>query len=325
MRPVLNTILHNLTARELPMPAEEWTGGREILHIPYAADSVSQYLDLYLPEWDGLLPLLILVHGGGFIFGDSQSRQAQWMYRYFREHGFACASVNYRLAQEAPWPAAVEDAKAAIRFLRLHGAEYGIDTERVAIWGESAGGYIAAMAALTPDGTFDSVPCIGQGSTAVSAAVRVLVDFYGVASLGDMSADFREEGIPRWLHQAGNAFFRIPEMKAENYKTCTDYFLRRQTAELSKEELAAYSPISWTDRRNPVDLGVVIVHGDADITVPTLQSRRLAKALTSRLGSEAVNAVYPHGCKHADDRLYRKELLESLETKIRQFFEEKNK
>ncbi len=94
-------------ARELPMPAEHWAGGREMLHIPYAADSASQYLDLYLPDQEGKLPLLILVHGGGFILGDSQSRQTQWMYRYFRKHGFACASVNYRLAQEAPWPAAV--------------------------------------------------------------------------------------------------------------------------------------------------------------------------------------------------------------------------
>ena len=53
---------------------------------------------------------------GGFVYNDSQSRQAQLMYRYFRDHGYACASVNYRLAQEAAFPAGVEDVKSAIRF-----------------------------------------------------------------------------------------------------------------------------------------------------------------------------------------------------------------
>ncbi len=68
-------------------------------------------------------------------------------------------------------------------------------------------------------------------------------------------------------------------------------------------------------------MGAVFVHGTADLTVPAAQSRRLAAALASRLGRDAVYAVYPHGCKHADDRLYREKILETVEIKIRRCYD----
>jgi len=144
-----DVIWHNATAFNLPMNTDPWTDGQELTRISYAEDSDSQYLDLYLPEGEEKPPLFVLVHGGGFVFGDSQTRQVQWMYRYFRDHGYACATVNYRLAQEAAYPAAVEDVKAAVRFLRANAGVYGYDADKIAIWGESAGGYLATMAAVT--------------------------------------------------------------------------------------------------------------------------------------------------------------------------------
>ena len=82
---------------------------------------------------------------GGFVYNDSQSRQAQLMYRYFRDHGYACASVNYRLAQEAAFPAGVEDVKSAIRFLRANAEKYGYDPERFAIWESQLGVFISDL------------------------------------------------------------------------------------------------------------------------------------------------------------------------------------
>lgn len=314
-------IWHNATAFDLKMDTSPWTKGREILQIPYAENSVSQYLDLYLPEGVENPPLLVLVHGGGFVFGDSQTRQVQWMYRYFRDRGYACATVNYRLAQEAAYPAAVEDVKAAVRFLRVNAETYGYDAGRIAIWGESAGGYLATMAAVTRDDEFDGVRCIGQGGVPVSARVSVLIDYYGAIDFGDMTEDYRAENIPPWISQIANSGLTVPEMKESGYRRVEDYFIRRDTKELTQEELAAYCPRSYVPNLQPGDLKVMIVHGDVDITVPTLQSKRLEEALISQLGEESVFAIYPHGCKHADDRLYTDEILETIQAQIEQFLQ----
>ena len=122
----------------------DWDGGKSYMKVPYAEVSENQYLDLYVPDTaDGTLPqLYVIIHGGGFIANDSQSRQAQLMYRYFRDHGYACATINYRLAQEAPFPGALCDCKTAIRFLRAHAAEYGYDAEKIPVFGESAGDHV---------------------------------------------------------------------------------------------------------------------------------------------------------------------------------------
>lgn len=316
-----DVIWHNATAFDLPMNTEAWTGGEEMTHVPYAEDSDSQYLDLYLPDGVENPPLFVLVHGGAFVFGDSQTRQVKWMYRYFRDHGYACATVNYRLAQEAAYPAAVEDVKAAVRFLRANAEKYGYDGEKIAIWGESAGGYLATMAAVTRDDEFDGVRYIGQGENPVSAKVSVLVDYYGVVDFGDMTADYRAEGIPTWLPQLANSGLTVPEMKEAGYRRFEDYFIRQDTKDLTGEELAAYNPRSYVPNLQPGDLKVIIVHGDIDITVPTLHSKRLEEAFVSQLGEDSVFALYPHGCKHADDRLYTDEILKTVQTQMERFLQ----
>ena len=93
----------NLTSPTLKLDeSTDWAGGRTWEHLAYASDSEAQYVDLYVPDTpEQPAPLFVLIHGGGFIANDAQSRQAQFLYRYFRDHGFACASVNYRLSAEA--------------------------------------------------------------------------------------------------------------------------------------------------------------------------------------------------------------------------------
>lgn len=320
MNPVsTDAIWHNMTAFDKKMDTSEWTGGRELLHVPYAEDSESQYLDLYLPESEEKLPLFVLVHGGGFVFGDSQTRQVQWMYRYFREHGYACATVNYRLAQEAAWPASVEDAKAAVRFLRANADQYGYDADRIAIWGESAGGYIAAMAAITRDGEYEGVKYIGQTDESVSGQVRVLVDYYGAMDFGSMAPDYQAEGIAPWINKMVNSGLTVPEMKKAGFTRCEDFFIRAHTDELTAEELARFCPRSYIPALEPGDLKTIIAHGEIDITVPILQSKRLEAELTAQLGSEDVYALYPHDCKHADDKLYTDEFLSQIAAKMEEY------
>ena len=156
-----NVVLRNATAFNLKIEAPEFEG-KTYEHVAYSEESQSDYLDLYVPWSEEPMPLLICVHGGGFVANDCQSRQAVLMYQYFRSKGYAVATVNYRLAQEATFPLPLSDVKAAVRFLRANASQYGYDPERFAIWGESAGGYLAVMAAVTGEEEYCMVPFIGE-------------------------------------------------------------------------------------------------------------------------------------------------------------------
>ena len=159
----ISLIRNNLTTGQISLPdTASWSSGKAYLQVPYSDVSETDYLNLYVPDAETPPPLLVLIHGGGFIFGDPETGQIQYMYDYFRDHGYACATVNYRLAQEAPFPGAVDDCKAAIRFLRANADFYGYNADSITVFGESAGGYLALMCAVTTDEDFHGVPYIGQ-------------------------------------------------------------------------------------------------------------------------------------------------------------------
>jgi acetyl esterase/lipase len=133
--------------------------------------------DLYLPEEpERPLPVVLFLHAGGWLAGDR--RLGPDLGRYFSERGIAMASIDYRLSREAVFPAALEDVIAAIAWLRSAGPGFGFDPQRIGLWGASAGGHLAALAAL-------SVP-----ETDVRAVVAAypLVDFY---QMGERSEDLK--------------------------------------------------------------------------------------------------------------------------------------
>ncbi|MEM7477525.1 MAG: alpha/beta hydrolase fold domain-containing protein, partial [Planctomycetota bacterium] len=124
-------------------------------------------LDLYIPKHDKPLPLVIWIHGGGWKSG---SKNGINRCRKLLEHGYALASVEYRLSGEAIFPAAVEDCKAAVSFLRLNAKKYQLDPKRFGAWGSSAGGHLVAMLGTTSDGDdFDTHPVCKQASSSVQA------------------------------------------------------------------------------------------------------------------------------------------------------------
>lgn len=119
--------------------------------VAYASTSPSQTLDLYLPASDGstAAPVVVLIHGGAFAMGDSgmEAGLAQTLV----QQGFAVAAVNYRLSGEALYPAGAQDVKAAVRWLRANATQYGLDADKFAAWGQSAGGWMATMLGVTGD------------------------------------------------------------------------------------------------------------------------------------------------------------------------------
>jgi acetyl esterase/lipase len=115
-------------------------------------------LDLALPNefHPGPWPLIVVIHGGGWIEGDKSSFASD-TYGVpgnivdFARLGFAAATINYRLSKEAPYPAALEDCRAAIRWLREHAAEYQLDAKQIGVYGNSAGGHLALLLGLLAD------------------------------------------------------------------------------------------------------------------------------------------------------------------------------
>lgn len=137
-------------AAESPLPA-----GIEVRRdVPYAANTnPRQTLDLYLAKERAAgakLPVIVFIHGGGWVGGNKSSGRAA-LQGFVAGGNYAAASVAYRLAGEARWPAQIHDCKAAIRWIRANAPSLGIDGERIAVMGTSAGGTLATLLGVSSD------------------------------------------------------------------------------------------------------------------------------------------------------------------------------
>jgi alpha-L-fucosidase 2 len=112
-------------------------------------------LDVCTPDAPGPFPAVILIHGGAWTSGDKSGGPDKGyvapLFEPLTKAGFAWFSINYRLAPAHRYPACIEDAETAIRWVKAHAAEYHVDPRRIAIAGESAGGHIAALAVVRAD------------------------------------------------------------------------------------------------------------------------------------------------------------------------------
>jgi acetyl esterase/lipase len=273
----------SLPAQPAASAASADFSGKTYTDVAYASESAAQVLDLYVPEGDGPCPLVILVHGGGFQFGDKQMPLVQSMFA-LRDAGYAVATVNYRLSGEATFPAAVADVKAAVRYLRANAAQYGLDADRFAVWGESAGAYLAVMTAVTDDSTLTGDV---QDNAGVSSSVKAVLDFYGPVTFFDMDADFAALGKTTATNEASSfesAFVGTPI---------------GQLTDTQKQEI---SPLSYIDADTALHVWIQV--GDADENVPYTQSQRLADAFTAAIGAENVQFEILPGAAHEDPAFY---------------------
>lgn len=141
------------------------------------------HIDVDIPIAGEPVPVVAWVHGGGWQWGTNKLDDGPIPSKEIRERllarGIAFAAVEYRLAAEATWPAQLHDVKSAIRWLRHYATPLGLDSDRIAIWGESAGGHLAALVATTSGEALDGT----VGVTDVSSQVIVCVDWYGASDL----------------------------------------------------------------------------------------------------------------------------------------------
>ena len=153
--------------------------------VAYADASSTQKLDLYLPAGAGPFPVIVNIHGGGFKLGD-KGMVDDASGKAFLAAGYAIASIDYRLSGEAKFPAAVLDAKAAVRFLRANAAKYNLNPDKVVAFGQSAGGNIASMLGTTGNVAEFDDPSLGNAG--VSSRVQAVINWFGPNDFAQMDA-----------------------------------------------------------------------------------------------------------------------------------------
>ena len=260
--------------------------------LAYAGDSPSQKLDLYLPAaGEAPFPVILAIHGGGFVSGDKADGQITPVLEAL-SRGYAVAGVNYRLSGEATFPAAINDVKAAIRWLRANAGDHQLDPSRFAAWGQSAGGNLAALA-----GTSGDLPTLRgprPANAGQSDRLQAVVDWYGPISFLHTDRDFRAAGLePSGAAGPGSFLSR---------------YLGAPLTEVPGKVKAA-DPITYI---TPDDPPVLIEHGTADGIVPYPQSSRFARAVSERAGPDRATLRILPGAGHVDPVFFSQEHVDAV-------------
>ena len=211
------------------------------------ANNYEAKLDLYLPRATTPTPVVVYLHGGGWVGGSKEA--SQLVFLPYLKLGWAVANVEYRLARNSLAPAAVEDCRSALRWVYRHAGEYSFDTTKIVVTGNSAGGHLSLTTGMlrTSDG-FDRPP---EWLTVVpDVPVAGIINWYGITDVADL-------------------------LKGEHRQTYAEHWLGTQA---NREEIARQvSPLSYVRPGLPP---IVTIHGDQDQLVPYSHAVRLHEGLT---------------------------------------------
>jgi acetyl esterase/lipase len=217
-------------------------------------------------------PALLYIHGGGWTVGDKREQGLPLLHHLAR-NGWVCFSANYRLSPGATFPDHLVDVKAALAWVRKHGAEYGADTSFVAVAGGSAGGHLAALIGLTEnDGRYQ--PGFESSDTSVQASVPI----YGVYDMTNRFGVQSDQYVPMLMEPL--------VMKA---------FLEDEP-----EKFRDASPLDCIHPNVPPFL---IIQGDRDTLAPVQEARAFVDRLEEASESRVVYMEFP-GAQHIFDLFY---------------------
>jgi len=229
--------------------------------------------DLYRPRTprDGPQPLLVYVHGGGWVLG-FRRWQGRLLIRRLVRTGWVAVSIQYRLSPWATWPDHIIDVKRALAWARRMAPSWGADPGRIALSGNSAGGHLATLAALSPD-----VAAWQPGFEKDDTRVQALVSWYGIYDL--VAA---VDGSSDW-HGGIRRLWRLLVMK--------------RTLGAAADDYRAASPASHFGEHAPPAL---LIHGSLDTLVPVASARAFAKLCAETLPERVTYLEIP-GAEHSFD------------------------
>lgn len=239
-------------------------------NVTYGNKSKSEVMDIILPDGKPPYPVVVYVHGGGWFSG---TKLVDYMAPIFKiiSAGYAIAAVEYRLSTEAIWPAQIHDIKTALRFLRKNGGHYGLSTEKIAIWGNSAGAHLAQMAAAAPN--CQELEDRSMGYAEESDHVDMLISWYGPSNL-------------LTGHQQTLQLFGEEKVETQAIPKLLGGALDEKT-----ELAASASPVNYVTSQFPKAL---FQHGTADVLVPYLQSKEITEKINALCGnSHALLEIFP--------------------------------
>lgn len=261
-----------------------------IRDIEYArAGEQSLKLDLHLPRSKAVSPLIVWVHGGAWRSGSKSDMPLQSLV----EVGYVIASVDYRLSTEARFPAQIHDIKAAIRFLRAHGGDWSVSSEKIVIAGNSAGAHLAALVGVS-NGHAGLEGTIGSDLQR-SSAVQGIISYYGASNLTTILSQSTPHGLS----------VRVPAL---------ELFLGGQPNDLPEVARLA-SPVSHVDRSDPP---LLLIHGDQDPQMPVAQSHELHRAYQT--ANLPVQFEVVSGAAHGGTAFFDAERLGAVKSFLRRDF-----
>ena len=258
----------NSNDKELEVPVKS-PFTKTVPNIPYAQVAEEGQINrdlkmnILIPQTGKLMPVVVFVPGGRFLVVNNDSNIQNRL--RLAESGYVVASIEYRLAPSSLYPAPVIDVKSAIRYLRANATLYSIDPDRVAVYGESAGGYMATFA-----GTTTGLNRFNEGAhLQYSSDVQAVIDLFGVTNLETIGANF-SEAQQQFHHQAPSpeSLFLYGADAQEN-----------QGLYSNPDKLKASNPISYISEKTPPFL---IMHGGEDQIMSLTESQQLHQALTEQ-------------------------------------------
>ena len=242
---------------------------------------VPLHADVYLPEGSsGPCPAIIWIHGGGWRSGNREL--APDLRRFFAERGFAMVAIDYRLSRAAVFPAQIEDVRTAIRWLRSVAPAYGIDAKRVGLWGASAGGHLAALAALAPLDCFRPPGALYPDHDNAIQAVAI-----GYAPIDFLQLDAHRPPSGTRSDDPESLLLPDPDLPSTAAHSYESLLLGAPIA-TCPDRVRAANPIAY---RDGASVPFLILHGLADTTVPPHQSELLYDALKARHTNVALALI----------------------------------
>ena len=247
-------------------------------NVDYAGNGNSkQMLDIYIPAGvTSPTGTIVHIHGGAFMMG-SKGISEQPSFQTFYNNGYICVDINYRYSTDSIWPAQIYDCKAAIRYLKANASLYHIDTCKIGVIGESAGGYLVSMLGTTSQ--VSQLEGFHLGNTNVTSRVYAVIDLFGPINFLTMDEEAAVLGFTINTNSANS-----PESR-----------LMGAPVQTIPELVTQANPTTYI---SPDDASFFISAGSVDQNIPYTQGQYFCEALIPIVGSTKASFELIEGAGH---------------------------